>query len=199
MELSADYNAAINWVTIGQDKPDSFDVINSMYVLKPKKIKDLVARFDKYYQHKKQFNNTLIFNYDHTAIGDNAKDDISFADEWINELSSKGWNVVPNYIGQAPGHRSRFYLWQAVLADDERLPKFRINLANNIDLKISLDSTVTKKDRKGDFTKDKTSEQRKTVAPEHATHGGEALDTTIWAKYRPMMDGSTTFLLATSM
>jgi len=199
LELSADYNAAINWVTIGQDKPDSFDVINSMYVLKPKKIKDLVARFDKYYQHKKQFNNTLIFNYDHTAIGDNAKDDISFADEWINELSSKGWNVVANYIGQAPGHRSRFYLWQKVLAGDEQLPKFRINLANNLDLKISLDSTVTKKDRKGDFTKDKTSEQRKTVAPEHATHGGEALDTMIWAKYRPMMEGSSTFLLATSM
>src|SRR5690606_34343539 len=188
-----------NWVTIGQEKEESFDVINSMFVLKPKKIKDLVARLDRYYDKKKEFNNTIVFHYDHTAIGDNAKDDISFADEWINELSAKGWNLVSNYIGQAPGHRSRYYLWQAVLANDERLPKFRINLANNIDLMISLHATVTRKDKKGDFGKDKSSEQKKTIAPEHATHGGEALDTMIWAKYRPMMEGNSSFLLATSM
>lgn len=37
LELGCDYNVAINWVTIGQEKDSSFDVINSLFVLKPKK------------------------------------------------------------------------------------------------------------------------------------------------------------------
>jgi hypothetical protein len=198
LELGCDYNSAINWVTIGQDKEDSFDVINSMFVLKPKKIKDLVAKFDRYYSHKKKVNNTLIFNYDHTAIGESAKDDISFADEWISLLSAKGWNVVPHYIGQSSGHRSRYYLWEAVLSGDHRLPRFRINLANNIDLMISLKATITRKDKKGDFGKDKSSELKKAIPAEHATHGGEALDSLVWAKYKPLIKGDSSFMLATS-
>ncbi|AEL24018.1 hypothetical protein Cycma_0236 [Cyclobacterium marinum DSM 745] len=199
LELGCDYNVAINWVTIGQEKDSSFDVINSLFVLKPKKIKDLVYNFDKYYKLKKKVNNSVIFNFDHTAVGEDAKSDISFADEWISELTSKGWNVIPNYIGKSSGHRSRFYLWQQVLAGDKQLKPFRINRGNNIDLLISLKATVTKKDRKGDFEKDKSSELKKSIAPEHATHGGEALDCLVWAKYRPMMNGNNSFLLATSM
>lgn len=184
LELGCDYNAAINWVTITQEKDDTIDTINSMYVLKPKKIKDLVAKFDAYYTPKKKVSPYLIFNFDHTAIGDNAKDDISFADEWMNALREKGWVVTPNYIGQASGHRSRYLLWETILAGSPTLKPWRINMGNNIDLMISLKATRTTKDRKGDFKKDKSSEIKKTIAPEHATHGGEALDTTIWAKYR---------------
>lgn len=198
LEIGCDYNSAINWVTIGQEKQDSFDIINSMYVLKPKKIKDLVGMFDRYYSDKKKVNNVIVFHYDHTAIGENAKDDISFADEWINELTAKGWTVYPNYFGQSSGHRSRYYLWEAVLSHQAGLPRFRINLANNIDLMISLKATITKKDRKGDFAKDKTSEMKKTIAPEHATHGGEALDGLIWAKYRPLIKGDSSYMLASS-
>ncbi len=199
LEISCDYNSAINWVTIGQEKEDSFDIINSMYVLKPKKIKDLVARFDRYYKHKKAHNNTVVFYYDHTAIGENAKDEISFATEWINNLTDRGWNVVTNYIGQSSGHRSRYYLWESVLAGDPNLLPFRINLGNNIDLMISLKATITRKDKKGDFGKDKSSEIKKSIAPEHATHGGEALDCLIWGKYRHMFKDSGGFMLATSV
>lgn len=196
LDIGCDYNSAINWVTIGQEKEHTYDIINSMYVLKPKKIKDLVARFDRYYAQKKNVNNHIRFYYDHTAIGESAKDDISFADEWVNELQNLGWNVEPIYIGQSSGHRSRYYLWEAVLAGDERLKPFRINLGNNIDLCISLKATRTSKDRKGDFKKDKSSEIKKSIAPEHATHGGEALDSLIWAKYQPLIKGEAAFLVA---
>jgi hypothetical protein len=199
LELGCDYNKAINWVTIGQEKEDTFDLINSMYVLKPHKIKNLVDKFDKYYKYKKEVNNTVIFHYDHTAVGENAKDDISFADEWMNCLSEKGWNVVPNYIGKSSEHRSRYYLWEAVLGGDKRLMPFRVNLGNNIDLLISIKATVTTKDRKGDFKKDKSSELKKAIAPEHATHGGEAADTLIWAKYRPKISGNSSYMLVTSL
>lgn len=198
LEIGCDYNSAINWVTIGQEKESSFDIVNSMYVVKPKKIKDLVEKFDKYYAAKKEVSTAIIFHYDHTAIGSNAKDDISFADEWINQLTAKGWQVYSNYFGQSSGHRSRYFLWEAVLSGGADFPKFRINLANNIDLMISLRATVTKKDRKGNFEKDKTSELKKTIPPEHATHGGEALDSLIWAKYRPRVKTESSFLMAGS-
>mgnify|MGYP000135588291 FL=1 len=198
LEIGCDYNSAINWVTIGQEKEESFDVVNSMYVLKPKKIKDLVKKLDRYYTEKKKVNNTIVFHYDHTAIGETAKDDISFADEWVNELTAKGWNVEMNYIGQASGHRSRYYLWEAVLGGDQRLKPFRINLANNIELMISLKATQTTKDKKGDFKKDKTSEIKKSIPPEHATHGGEALDSLVWAKYKPQIKSEGGYLMVSS-
>ncbi len=199
LEISCDYNRAINWVTIFQEKESTVDVINSLFVTDPKKIKDLVADFDKFYKPKKQINNTVIFHYDQTAIGETAKDDVSFADEWISQLEARGWNVVADYIGNAPTHRSRFYLWQQVLAGDPKLKPLRFNLATNTDLLISMKGTTTKKDRKGDFSKDKSSEHSKKIRPEHATHGGEALDCGIWAKYRSKLESNPSFLLATSM
>lgn len=199
LEIGCDYNSAINWVTIGQRKENTIDIVNSLYVLKPKKLKDLVDKFDRYYSHKKDYNNTVIFNYDHTAIGETASTGISFADEWMNLLQDKGWNVIPNYFGQASGHRSRYYLWERVLSGDRDLPFFRMNMGNNIDLMISMRGTLTKKDRKGDFQKDKSSELKKSIAPEHATHGGEALDTLIWSIYRPLIKGESSFMIAASM
>jgi hypothetical protein len=199
LEIGCDYNSAINWVVIGQEKQDSFDVINSLYVLKPKKIKDLVAKFDRYYAEKKKVNPHVIYYYDHTAIGETAKDDISFADEWMQELRARGWQVEPVYTGASPTHRGRFYLWEQVLAGDDRIKAFRINLGNNIDLMISIKATRTTKDRKGDFKKDKSSEIKKAIAPEHATHGGEAIDTLIWPKYRGQLKGEGAFLLASGI
>lgn len=199
LEIGCDYNAAINWVVIGQEKEKNFDVINSMYVLKPKKIKDLIAKFDRYYAEKKKVNNHVIYYYDHTAIGETAKDDISFADAWINGLRQLGWGVQAVYTGQTPTHRGRFYLWERVLAGDKDLKPLRFNLGNNIDLMISLKATRTTKDRKGDFKKDKSSEIKKGIAPEHATHGGEAADTLIWQKYKANIKGGSAFLIASSI
>jgi hypothetical protein len=201
LDIACDYNSAINWVTIGQEKNDTYDLINSIFVTDPEphKIKDLVEKFHQYYLPKQKSNNTIIFNYDHTAVGEDAKSDISFAKEWIQELSSRGWYVMENYIGYAPRHKSRFYLWQKVLGGDVSIKPFRINLGNNIDLLISMRGTTTRKDKKGDFEKDKSSEQKKTIPPQHATHGGEAADCLIWSKYRPMLEGNKSFLMATSM
>lgn len=199
LEIGCDYNAKINWVIIGQEKDDSFDIINSLYVKKPKKIKDLVYEFDKYYAYKKNFNNTIIFHYDHTAIGENAISDISFFDEWVNRLTEKGWNVVGNYLGQSSGHRSRYKLWELVLGGDERLKAFRINIPNNLELLTSMNGTMTRNDKRGNFEKDKSSEIKRSVPPEYATHGGEAADSLIWGVYRPRLKNETGFMVAASM
>ncbi|MFN3802868.1 hypothetical protein [Belliella pelovolcani] len=193
LEISCDYNSAINWVIVGQEKQESFDIINSMYVLKPKKIRHLVTQFDKYYSYKKDVNNVVYFHYDHTAIGENASTDLSFYQEWIDLLKAKGWNVVPNYIGKASSHSSRYKIWEWVLGGDEGLPRFRMNMANNLELFTSMNGTLTRKNKRGNFEKDKTSEIKKSVPPEYATHGGEAADALIWAKYYPLVKEGDSF------
>jgi hypothetical protein len=199
MEISCDYNAKINWVVIGQEKETTFDIINSMFIKKPKKIRHLVEEFDRYYTYKKDFNNTIIFHYDHTAIGENASSDISFFDEWSNLLREKGWNVIGNYIGKASGHRSRYKLWELVLGGDERFKTFRMNIPNNLELLTSMNGSMTRDDKRGNFEKDKSSEIKKSVPPEYATHGGEAADGLIWGKFRPLLSNDHSFLVAASM
>jgi len=195
LEISCDYNSAINWVVIGQDNDREVKILNSLFVLNPGKIKDLVEQLDKYYAHKKTVNNTIVYHYDHTAIGTSAKDDISFADEWISHLQSAGWYVMPNYIGQSPTHKSRFYLYEAILGGNPEMPPLRFNMSNNIELMISLYSTKTGTDRNGDYSKDKSSERKNKIPAEQATHGGEALDGLVWPKYRSRIKGEQSFLM----
>lgn len=199
LDIGCDYNAHINWVVIGQEKENSYDIINSIFVKKPKKIKDLVNTLDKYYSYKKDFNNTINYYYDHTAIGENAITDISFHDEWCNRLSDKGWNVISQYLGQSSGHRSRYKLWELVLGGDERFKPFRINVPNNLELITSMNGTMTRNDKRGNFEKDKSSEIKKSVPPEYATHGGEAADGLIWGIYRPLLKNDQAYLVAASM
>jgi hypothetical protein len=78
-----------------------FNILKSMFVKKPKQIADLAQEFDTYYGPKKEFNNTLVYHFDNTAVGESAKDDISFADEYCQCLMNLGWDVVLTYIGQA--------------------------------------------------------------------------------------------------
>ncbi|PRY90577.1 hypothetical protein [Mongoliibacter ruber] len=199
IDIACDYNSAINWMVIGQEKEESYDILKSMFVLKPKKIKHLVNKFDKYYADKKRYNNTINFYYDHTAIGENAISEISFYDEWVNKLSDKGWNVNAIWIGKASNHRARYKIWEWVLGGDEGLKPFRFNVANNQELMVSMHATKTKKDKYGNFEKDKTSEIKKSVPPEFATHGGEACDTLIWGVYKPKLSQGTSTMLAVTM
>lgn len=189
LDISCDYNSKINWVVIGQEKEESYDILNSMYVLKPKKIKHLVRDFDRYYAEKKKYNNMVIFHFDHTAVGESAKDDISFKDEWVRELRACGWDVVENYIGKSATHRSKYVLWQNVLFGNEAIKPLRFNLSNNEMLLSGMRATRTASDKYGNFQKDKSGELKNTVPPELATHGGEAADGLIWAKYRDRFRG----------
>ena len=79
-------------------------------------------------------------------------------------LTEKGWNVVGNYLGQSSGHRSRYKLWELVLGGDERLKAFRINIPNNLELLTSMNGTMTRNDKRGNFEKDKSSEIKRSVS-----------------------------------
>ena len=194
LEIACDYNAGINWVAIGQDKGASYNIINSMYVEAPRKIKHLVEDFDRYYKFKKSYNNTVIYHYDHTAVSRNAKDDITYKDEWINCLTELGWRVIPNYIGQALSHHSRFLLWQSHFDDsDTRTQQFRINLSNNEKLIIGMGNAGVI-NKAGTFFKDKSTEKDKDFPPSEATHSTEAMDTLVTAKQRSRLINEPDFI-----
>lgn len=50
-----------------------------------------------------------------------------------------------------------------------------------------MNNTRVIEDVNGRFAKDKTSERRKTVAPEEATHLGDAVDKRLWTKYGDLL------------
>ncbi|UZR95938.1 hypothetical protein [Chondrinema litorale] len=190
LDIACDYNSAINWVVIGQDFGNEYKILNSLFVKHPLRIKNLVKKFCDYYKYKplKKVN----YYFDHTAIPENAKDDVTFADEWCNALMEYGWEVNRIYMGQAPSHKSRYTLFQKTFAEDEeKLSKFRINLNRNKQLIVSLQGAGLKQGKTG-FEKDKTPEKDPKVKPEDATHGSEALDTLWYATQRWKLDSSST-------
>lgn len=195
LQIALDYNAAINTMTIGQEKETDFEVQNYLYVLGKENMRlgDLLDKFDRYYAPHKHLNNTVIYYYDHTATGTNAASDIRFCDIVIDGLRSKGWNVIDKYIGQAPSHHSQYLLWSKMLKGDPDLPNFRYNRTNCADLKIAMSNTPVKQTEKG-FKKDKSSERDPNVPPEHATHGTEAAGTLIYGSQRPKLSSKPEFI-----
>ena len=191
LEIGCDYNAAINSMVIGQTYNDEYRILNSLFVKHPFRLKDLVKKFDRYY--KNHPTKRVKYYYDHTAVGTNASSDVSFADEWIDELNKLGWKVTPVNIGQASSHHSRYHMWQNTFkGDDERLFKFKYNKTNCTSLYTSM-SLAPVKQMAGKFQKDKASERNPNIPPEEATHLSEALDC-LWSGANEMSQTTGEFI-----
>lgn len=195
LHISPDYNGKFNCVAVGQRvSMTRVNVVSAFSVGAKGKIRGLVKKFDRYYQYKKAFNNTVYIHYDQTAIGDNAKDDISYIDEWKSELIKLGWNVIDNYVGASPTHRSRYILTKKAFDyTDHEISDFYINSNNCEDLIISIAQAKIKM-VDGKTKKDKWSENSKTVPPQHATHFSEAFDLLLWGMERHKIGSSLEFL-----
>lgn len=195
LSFSADYNNNINSLVVGQRQGNVFRLVKSMYVLgkEGKYLKHLAKQFHEYFKY--HHNRYINYYFDHTAVGGDASSDISFADEWCDELEKLGWEVNRCYVGQASTHHSRYYFWQMILAgDDPRLPEFGFNKTECQDWMGSCQGAgVTKS---GDFIKkDKSSEKPGSgVDPWLATHLSEAGDCLIWGELRGCIDEVTEFI-----
>lgn len=176
--VSFDYNAAINSVVTAQvtDKKE-MPTISSFFVKTPKKLKEAVENWCDYYQYHpcKQ----VIYYYDSTAIAETAVTSDSFADEIINILNKRGWEVHAEYVGQPMRHDTKHnHIDRALKGDPEYLfPSF--NKHNNEYLLLAMDQTGIKQGRNG-FEKDKDLE-KKLDSPdspdELKTHITDAWDT----------------------
>lgn len=196
--MASDYNAKINSLVIGQqlDNQKDFRFLNTMYVKHPFRLKDLVAKFCEYYRHHPH--KRIRYFYDHTALqGNNAATQKTFLEEYVEELNKAGWMVEKVYIGQAPGHNSRYMFWQNTLAgDNERIMRFSYNRQNCEHMEISMQQAKLKMNKNG-YEKDKKPELDDNTPPEQATHISDAADTLWWGVNRFPAAGSSGGVSAT--
>lgn len=198
LDIACDYNNAINSIVTGQEYMNSFWLLSSKYVLWPELLDSCVKKWHEYYKYHriKEVN----YYYDSTAVKGDARSDISFADEWTDQLTKLGWRVTRIDIGQIGSHHSRYHFWGRLLqGTDQRLPKFFYNKSNCSDWEISAQQAGIL--RVGNsIKKDKSSEKPNSGVPQQeATHLTEAVDILVWGKYRNRFveEGDYTGLITT--
>lgn len=188
LSIALDYNASINPLVVGQRFGKYLKFQNSFYVMHPKRLKDTIKAFSKYYDDYP--NRDLTYHYDHTAIGTNASSDISYADEVQELLENEGWNVNMNYIGQALGHYSRYLMWGYALAgDDARFLKPMFNRNNTHYLRLSMQNAEVVQSG-NEFKKYKTPERKKEIDQRETTHFSDAGDTLLVGENMAFLEGT---------
>jgi len=181
-DIALDANAAHNCIVTGQERPDEYRVLSSMFVKGNDRIQELLANWIAYYKHHptKEVN----FIYDHTFVGTDALRIKSYADVITDTLRAAGWKVKRNNIGQQPWHDTRFRMWAMVMKeDDPRFKRVRINRTNCAQLLISLQRAGVIKIGKL-HQKDKRDEKNTLIPPEDTTHHSDAFDTLYIGKFK---------------
>ena len=185
--LGMDFGAAINSLTISQylKSINEHRSIKSMYVLgaDQKMQDDLIQDFCDYYQHHNCKDVELW--YDNTGNNRTGNTKKTRAEQAAGILRRNGWKVSLMTKGNTnPEHAKKHMLWEAILKEDNRqLPRFRMNMYNCKELKISMTNAKTKQGRHGEIKKDKSSESSKTIPRQHATDLSDALDAVIYGRY----------------
>lgn len=181
LDISCDWGAKINTLVVGQQADDIYKIVNAMFVKSPLTLKELANKFCDYYSN--HYRKIVNFYYDHTANYRDAVRTLTFAEEFINVIQSRGWSVNPIYVGQALSHHTKYIFWDKVLKENDQLPKIRINKTNCKFLIVSMQQAGVLEGKNG-FEKDKRPERRIGVVDEETTHFSDALDTLVIFKFR---------------
>lgn len=192
LDVSFDYGSTINCMVVGQQVGKEYRVFNSLYVLHPQLISDVVQKFCDYYKHyhTKEVN----YYYDHTAIASSGVTDFTYKSQIIETFARNKWEVNEIYCGQAPSHDRKYEFWGAVLQEeDERLPKFRYNRINCEKLETSMLQAGLAQTKKG-FEKNKAPEKDPNQPQEEATHLSDAMDTLLFFKFHKDLHQDTPFI-----
>lgn len=175
LRIAFDYNRNINWLVCAQtdEREGRMNTLSSFYVKYERKLPELVADFCGYYDALPAHD--VIFYYDSTALGSNyAVNDEDFRFVIQEELTRRGWNVTPVYIGHPMGHAEKHLLINNGFAGNNRLTPF-FNEERNRDLLVSVQTAGVyngKKDKRGEKLAE-TEEDRL----EARTDGSDAWDT----------------------
>lgn len=209
LQVTPDWGASINLFSVSQERNFNFVtkiiepvecIINEFFV-KPDEssgvvIIDLVNQFCDYYsKHSKK---KIVYYRD--RYGDhrqpNAKKSQSYNDQAIEQFKKRGWSVETHvHPGMEPPHHDKYILWANILkGDDSRFPNVIFNGRSCKYTLISMNNTQVRENRNGKFEKDKSSERKKSVLPEEATHFGDAVDKFVWSKYGHALKGKSTFV-----
>ena len=173
--IGLDVNNNINWLVVGQVKPDGkLRILKSFYVKYERLLDDLLDDFCKYYKpHRTKH---VFFFFDHTFKGNgfaiNQNDD--FYIFISNFLRAHGWCVDEVYIGRAMNHIDKQQLINRMFvgrADHQVL----INRDNNEALLLSIETAGTYMGKK-DKRSEKLAETEEDKL-EYRTDGSDAFDT----------------------
>jgi len=179
LHIALDYGAHINTVEIGQLKGYDFQVINSLEVTHPQKLRDLAKKMMHYYRFHQY--KVIFYYFDHTAIAQDGKVDYSYAEEWVNLFRASGeWRIIPIYIGATPSPKSRYELWgKALRGEHEKIRSISFNRENCEYLLESMRNAKLKKGsgRYDDYRKDKDDERNLEIDQRTTTHHSDAVDT----------------------
>jgi hypothetical protein len=192
LDVAFDYGSSINCVVVGQQVGKEYRMFNSLYVLAPELISDVVQKFCDYYKHypTKEVN----YYFDHTAIAASGVTEFTYKTQVVQTFIKNNWEVNEIYCGQAPSHDRKYEFWAAVLQEqDERLPRFRYHRYNCEKLETSMLGAGLKQTSKG-FEKDKSPERDPDQAQEDATHLSDAADTLLFFKFHKQIAGNTSYM-----
>ena len=187
----------INFLTRELEKTDNF--INEFYV-KPDEsnnpiIDELVDKVCHYYR----YHHTKHLTYFRDRYGDhkqpNARNSKTYNEQAIDRFIKNGWIVKQEvHKGMEPPQHEKYLLWMYILrGNDPKYPKVMFNGKNCRYTLISMNNTKVK-DKDGKFEKDKSSETKKTILAEEATHFSDAADKRIWTKYSRILTQKSTFV-----
>ena len=189
LSIGLDWGSNINYLVVGQDSANHFNIIDSMFVLYPKILDDVVNDFADYYKHHKEKH--VFMWYDSSGNISQANSRRTYAEQARDILFKRGWRVTMMTIGNRNAdHSLRYKLWNNILAEENpKYPTIRFNSSNNKELWISMTNTPAKRGRTQIIQKDKSSERKKSVSQQHATHGGDAIDVMVFGKYSHLLTG----------
>jgi len=208
IELVPDWGANLSLFSIGQERNYNFvtkiiepvDCFINEFFVKPDDsqdviINDLVDKVCTYYHHHAYKH----IRYFRDRYGDhkqpNAKNSKSYNEQAIDRFTRNGWTVKHEvHKGMEPPQHDKFLLWMNILqGNDPKYPKVIFNGKNCTYTLISMNNTKVL-DKSGKFEKDKTSERKKKILAEEATHFSDAVDKRIWTKYGARLSKASTFV-----
>ncbi|MFH1118865.1 MAG: hypothetical protein V1775_03525 [Bacteroidota bacterium] len=208
IEVVPDWGAHICLFSIGQERNYNFvtkiiepvDYVINEFFSKPDEssgvvIEDVVDKVCEYYQH----HNCKEITYFRDRYGDsrqpNAKNSKPYNEQAIERFQKNGWTVYSSvHKGQEPPQHEKYLLWSNIFkGSNPNYPKVIFNGKNCKYTLISMNNTKVI-EKEGKFEKDKSSERKKTILPEEATHFSDAVDKRIWSKYGNRLYRTSTFV-----
>lgn len=175
--ISIDWGNQISCMTIAQDREGrNYDIVNELYVLHPKLVKELAKEFTDYYSaHKKKKVKYLPDAWGKTFRDPHTKK--TYNETFIEELQKAGWEVEQVSLGKIPTHQDRYLYWHYSLAEsDSRYPVFRFNRLNCKYTLLAMSQAKTKEGMKGEIKKDKKAERDPKADQRGTTHFTDTVD-----------------------
>ena len=184
LHIALDYNRRIHPIVVAQDNSKEIRALNGIHALYPDKLKEAVKKFNEYYKtHKRKL---VYYWYDHTAIG--GENETEKCQDVIDALEKDGWIVIAMYIGKAPGHETKYRMYDHLLTEDGKYNRvLRVNRENCKSLVHSIGMAEAEQ-RKDGFGKDKKSEHDPNFPAEESTHYSDALDMIVYGMLESGLD-----------